>query len=88
VDVLIENHGSQPKDYNVFDFTLQDKEGYTYEQTIDCSIEPELDSGTLQPGRKVRGNIVFEIPKGDSGLELIYQPDWFNSGQVIVRLTD
>ena len=88
VEVLIENKGSKPKPYNIFDFTIQDKEGYTYDPSWNFTVKPDLGSGDLQPGRKVRGNITFEVPKSATGLELIYQPDWLDSGQVIVKLTD
>jgi hypothetical protein len=88
VDVTVENKGKEPKPYNLFDFTIQDKDGYTYEPSWNFTIKPSLSSGDLQPGRKVRGYITFEIPENDSGLELIYQPDWLDSGQVIVKLTD
>jgi len=87
VEVLIENTGKEPKSFNELDFTIQDKNAYTYQSTYSI-MEPSLGSGDLQPGRKVRGCITFEIPENDSGLELIYQPDWLDTGQVIVKLTD
>jgi hypothetical protein len=86
VEVTVENKGSEANSYNPLDFTLQDSSGYTFEKTYTVSKEPSLSSGDLQPGRKVRGWITFEIPKTSSNLELIYKPDIFDSGQVIVKL--
>jgi len=88
VEVLIENKGQESKHYNGLDFIIQDQDGYTYEPSWSFIIEPDLGYGDLQPGRKVRGWNTFEVPENSSGLELIYQPSWWDSGQIIVKLTD
>lgn len=85
VDVTIENNGAEPKSYNELDFEIQDSVSYIYDSYLSLK-EPSLQSGDLQPGRNVRGWITFEIPKNAQGLELIYQPDWWDAGQIIVKL--
>ena len=88
VEVTIENKGSEVKPYNIIDFKLQDGDGYTYDSTTaDVMKQPWFGYGDLQPGRKIRGWITFEIPKTASKLELIYQPGTvFDTGQIIVKL--
>jgi len=86
VEVSVENKGSEVNPYNLYDFTLQDKNGYTYDIAIWVIKEPSFSSGDLQPGRKIRGWLTYEVSKTAENLELIYQPDWFDSGQVIVKL--
>jgi len=85
VDVTVENNGTEPKSYNELDFEIQDSTSYIYTSSI-ASKEPTLHSGDLQSSRNVRGWITFEIPKNTLGLELIYQPDWWDAGQIIVKL--
>lgn len=88
VEVTVENKGSDVISYNVIYFKLQDSEGYTYDYTGSYK-EPWLGYGDLQPGRKVRGWITFEIPKNSSNLELIFQPITYNpfdTVQIIVKL--
>jgi hypothetical protein len=88
VEVTVENKGSDVISYNVIYFKLQDSEGYTYDYT-GAYKKPWFGYGDLQPGRKVRGWITFEIPKNSSNLELIFQPitnNPFNAVQIIVEL--
>lgn len=63
VDVTLENVGEQPESISSFlMFALIDKEGYTYNVTFGPETRGRLD-GELQPGRKMRGELVFEVPK-------------------------
>ena len=85
VDIVIENVGSKSLSYNPFNFKLQDNNGYVYDVTAKAR-NPGLNVGKLQPGRKVRGFIVFELPNNAHTLELIYQPNMFADEQAIIKL--
>ena len=84
VDVTIENQGDKAIQYTSGDFILRDKQGYIYESTISMKT-PDLGFGILPALSKKRGWITFEIPQ-KSYVELIYQPFWWNGGQIIVKL--
>lgn len=85
VDISIENAGTEAITVNVLDFALQDSDGYSYTNAA-TSKEPYLTVETVQPGRKVRGFISYEVPSGASGFELVYTPSWWSTGQVIIDL--
>jgi hypothetical protein len=69
VQILYENTGTDPYDFNPFDWKLTDSAGFSYETTY-SGIGPELHSGTLQPGEKARGYMTFEVPSSATGLML------------------
>ncbi len=86
VNVTIQNTGDKESPYNPFDFKIQDSNG---NQTTDTfvSIDDNLSSGTLASGGKVTGSLAFEAPKGDKGLKLIYQPNfWLDNQRITVNL--
>ncbi len=85
-DILIENGGSEPIDYNILDFKLQDNEGYSYNTAFGGSSEPSLSAGTLQKGQKTRGFVSFEIPKKNKAEQLTYTPELFSDDQIIIKL--
>ena len=85
VDISIENAGTGAISYNTLYFEFQDSNGYIYSRTI-VSKEPYFGQGTLQPGRKARGFIVYEVPKNSSGFELIFTSSGLNNGQIIINL--
>ena len=87
VDVTIRNTGSSTVSYNVFDFSLQDSNGNITDQTFYTSDRnTDLSSGQLAPGGTVTGTIPFEAPIGDTGLELIYEPDLWSDKQIRIAL--
>ena len=52
--------------YNTLYFSLATDEGYTYTPSI-WSRDPDLGSSNeLSAGRKAKGWVTFEVPKGDS----------------------
>ena len=69
VQVLYENTGSAPYDYNPFDWKLTDSAGFSYDSAF-TEIGPQLNSGTIQPGEKARGFITYEVPLSATGLQL------------------
>lgn len=87
VEVTIENAGSEPEAVSsLLGFSLQDSEGYNYDMTIlPVDLKGSLD-GEIAPGRKMRGEVAFEIPKDAKGLELVIDANPFGFGQAIVEL--
>lgn len=85
VDVSVENDGTEAINVNPFDFILQDSNSYSYDNAP-TTKKPNLTLTTIQPGRKIRGFISYEVPKDALGFELIYTPNWLSSGQIIVNL--
>ena len=49
--------------YNPFDFTVRGQGGDEY-STVFPTFEPDLQSGELRAGRKARGYMTFDLPKG------------------------
>ena len=66
-------------------FKMADSEGYNYDITITDSSKTSLD-GELGPGRKMRGEVAFEVPSDATGLELIFEPNVLGFGQAIFKL--
>ena len=86
VNVYIENKGQKEKSYNSYDFKMEDSSGDRKTSTYVSDVVDELHSGDLAQGGKKLGNIVFEVPKDDKGLKLIYEPNMFTEEKVIVKL--
>ena len=70
VDATVENKGDESINVSsLLMFTLIDEEGYTYDITFGPDTKGQLD-GEIAPGRKLRGELAFEIPADAKGLEL------------------
>jgi hypothetical protein len=83
VHVKIHNGNSQQTDYNPFDFHVKSGAGnITDEEVIPPSsytANNELNSGQLDAGGTVEGDIIFQVPIGDHKAELTWQPDLFGN---------
>ncbi len=44
-----------------------------------------LESGSLAPKGKVEGNMIFEVPRNDNNLKLIYTSNMFTGETVTVE---
>jgi len=86
VDATIENLGDEPASISsMLMFKMADAEGYNYGTTIFTGIKGQLD-GEVGPGRKMRGEVAFEVPKDAKGLEFIFEPNLLGFGQAIFKL--
>lgn len=86
IDATVENKSDEPVNISsLLMFTLSDSEGYSYDQTYVPDAKGSLD-GELAPGRKMRGEIAYEVPESASGFELIFDADVWGSGQAIIKL--
>jgi hypothetical protein len=85
-DCTIENLSDESQGISsLMMFKMADSEGYNYNTTITDSSKPSLD-GELGPGRKMRGEVAFEVPIDATGLELIFEPNILGFGQAIFKL--
>jgi hypothetical protein len=72
----MENAGSKEVSVNPFHFQVLDSNGVIVDHTFTAVAENSLNAVELAPGGKIDGTIPFEVPEGDQGLQLIYQPNW------------
>lgn len=89
VNVIIENKSDDKVSYNVFDWKVQDSNGAIESQTgnaIMANPSDNLGSGDLAKGGKKSGSIVFEVPSGDAGLILHYQPSFWSDKAVEITV--
>jgi len=66
-------------------FELVDNDQYTYDTSWSAPTKGSLD-GTILPGQKLRGQVGFEIPENSIATELLFDYDFFTSGQVVFLL--
>jgi len=73
VTIKIENKSDSQISYNVYDWSMVNSQGQKDDAaftTIDNNTN--LSSGELMPGGTKTGTIVFEEPKNESSLKLLY----------------
>jgi uncharacterized protein DUF4352 len=80
VNVTVSNEGSTPQAYNEFYYKVEDSKGLQRGVSL-VPVSEGFTLGTLAPGQTVTGNMVFEVPQGESGLKLIV-----GNRDVIVKL--
>lgn len=85
VFVTMTNTSNRPIDYNPFNFEVQDSNGVQKNQAIVPEVPNNLESGNLAPDGKVEGNMVFEVPRNDNNLKLIYTTNMFSGETVTVE---
>ena len=73
VSVTIKNTGDEVRDYNLFYWGAVDEEGASYDATLYLE-DQALDTGEIQPGQTVTGNVGFEVPKGNLVASVTYSP--------------
>lgn len=87
VTVKIENNGDDNISYNPLDFKMSNSNGQIERQSFTIvDSDTSLSSGELSPGGNVSGTIVFEQPKDDPELKLIFEPSFWSRDQVVVNL--
>ncbi|MDK2902286.1 MAG: hypothetical protein PWQ93_205 [Clostridiales bacterium] len=89
IDITIENIGQESTSISsMLMFKAVDKDGRSQSMTFHTEQKGTLD-GELGAGRKMTGQIVFEVPKDTkpADYELIFEPDILRFGQAIIKLT-
>lgn len=83
VHVKIHNNNSQQTDYNPFDFHVKSGAGNVTDEELappsTYTANNELNSGQLDPGGTVEGDIIFQVPVSDHKAELTWQPSIFGN---------
>ena len=87
VSVKIDNKSKDTVSVNTFDFKVQDSNGVI----DDCaaptySLDDGLESSQLASEGSKTGSMVFEVPKGDSNIVLIYKPRFLSSKKIEIKL--
>lgn len=87
VEVLYEN-GTKDKslDYNPLDWKMFDSQGYNYDSGFTESKDPQLNSGALNPGGKVRGWITYEVSTDAKDFKMQFTPNFLSNDNVEVQL--
>lgn len=88
VHVKIENKGDSNLSYNPYYFKMQNSQGQQENYTITMGVndDTQLNSGELIPGGSIEGTLVFEEPKGDNNLVLIYSDNLWSSKELKIKL--
>lgn len=83
--ITLTNTSNGSISYNPFDFKVQDSNGVQKSQTFIPEVPNDLESGNLAPNGKIQGNLVFEVPRNDNGLKLLYTTNMFSGETVTVE---
>ena len=86
VYIVLRNNGNQSFDYNPTKFMIQDSNGVQHRGQALTELPYPIRSGSLASGGMLEGNLVFEVPRGDSGLSMLYEPFERNVETVTVAL--
>ena len=87
VNVTIKNTSSNEISYNTFDWKMQDSNGNIVSPASSTySVDGAISSGELAEGGTKTGFLVFEVPSGDNELVLRYEPSFWSSKKVEIRL--
>lgn len=87
VNVKIENGGTEPLDYNEFNYKIEDANGVQTDGAFVTDVPNKMNSGSLAPGGKLDANLVFEVPEDMKGLKLVMEPNFFSTQQIKIILT-
>jgi hypothetical protein len=86
LDISITNKGKGLVNYNALYAYLKSASGFLYSADTYASVEPKIDSGTLQPGMQIRGKIAFDVGS-ESGLFMLIYDDiagsFLSTGQFV-----
>ncbi len=81
VDVTVKNGtGSHQSVSSAINFKLNDSTGQTYNETVITGSTPPDDTA-LRDGAKLRGQLVYEVPKSMKSFTLTYQPNFTSTDQ-------
>lgn len=85
IEVVIENVDRDEAPYNPLYFSVKDSDGFEYNTTI-TAPDPDLKSGTLTRGGRVRGFIAFEVRDIAKGFVMTYEPLVLLGGYKPIRI--
>lgn len=59
-----------------FDFYLNDSEGKVMEISYSAYLDNPMNSGSLQPGQTMSGEVAYDVPEGKDDLSFFWMPGW------------
>lgn len=78
VTLKIENKSDSKISYNTYDWKILNSQGQEDDETIAIiNSDTSLDSGDLAPGGTKTGTLIYEEPKNESSLKLLYYSNSF-----------
>lgn len=87
VNIYIENKSDEKISYNTYEWQLQDSDGdIKSADALTFTVDDGLTSGDLAKGGKRTGSIVFEAPKGGTGLILHYKSSFLSDKTIEIKL--
>lgn len=88
VYIKIANSSENETSINSWDFKIQDSKGLIKSDSpATYSSDDHLEYSKLAPGGIVEGTVIFEVPKNDSGLKLIYDcSSLFSNKKITIKL--
>jgi len=86
IDATVENKSNEPFALSsMMCFTLYDEEDYACDMQIFAETKGSLD-GEIAPGRKIKGEIAFDVSADQKKWELVFKPDLVITGQAIYEI--
>jgi len=86
VDITIENISNEEENISsLLMFKIVDKDGRSYDIALSGEAKGSVD-GSLGAGRKMTGELSFEVPEDIKDFELEINPEIFGTGIAIVRI--
>lgn len=86
VNITITNHTNESQNYNPYDFKLNADGNNTYVTEIITNVDNTLESGSLDKGAKVTGNLVGQAKTSAKKLQLQYKTSIWNDNTVKFNL--
>lgn len=88
VNVEIKNASDDKTSYNILEWQIEDADGAL--ESVDImgsgADSTSLSSGELTAGGKKNGTLVFQVPKGQTGLKLHYKPLLSTVSEMVIEL--
>lgn len=78
VSLTIANNSDEKAEYSPLDFEMEDGDGDIHSYATSLQSD-HLKSGSLAPGGKKSGSLVFEVPIGDKELTLHYEDYYYGA---------
>ena len=86
VSVTLKNNDTYAHSFSSYDFKVRDSSGVEHADKFMTGIVNELSYKSVESGNETTGNIVFEVPSGDTKQVLVYDPGYFSNQQAEVSL--
>ena len=86
VTVEIKNKSKNDISYGTYDFKIKTDNGVLESTSWSASLDDSLSLGDLAENGKIKGSMVFEVPKGDKNLSLRYSPSFWSNKNIEIKL--